>query len=175
MTEPRRRALVVFETIFGNTRQIAEAIAAGLAAHFEVTLAEASANPSPEGMSLIVVGGPIHAFGMSRPTTRENAEAQAEKLGIKDVHTGAGVREWLERLPPATGQVDAATFDTAVKVGWFVIGSAARGEASLLSARGYTMTGRPQHFFVKDMDGPLMPGELERARAWGQGVAELTA
>lgn len=173
MTEPRKRALVVYESIFGNTRKIAEAIAAGLEPGYEVTLVEAAANPSPEGASLIVVGGPIHAFGMTRPSTRENAEREAEKLGLKDVHARPGVREWLEHLQPAASQVDAVAFDTAVKVGWFVIGSAARGEASLLASKGYSMAGRPQHFFVKDMDGPLMPGELERARAWGQGVAEL--
>jgi hypothetical protein len=175
MTEPRKRALVVYESIFGNTRKIAEAIAGGLGDQFEVTVSEAAANPSPEGMSLIVVGGPIHAFGMTRPATRTDALRQAEKLGVKDVHTGPGVREWLEHLSTTAAHVDAAVFDTAVKVGWFVIGSAARGEASLLASKGYSVTGRPQHFFVKDMDGPLMPGELERARAWGQGMAELTA
>lgn len=173
MTPERRRALVVFESVFGNTRQIAEAIAGGLKEHFDVQLAEAAAKPSPAGAALIVVGGPIHALGMSKPATREEAAKQAREFGHLEVSTRPGIREWLSELPPTAQHVDAAVFDTAVKVGWFVIGSAARGEASILEKKGYSIAGRPEHFLVKDVDGPLVPGELERAKAWGEGLGDL--
>jgi hypothetical protein len=50
------KALVVYESMFGNTASIARAVADGLAAHFEVTLADVSTTPSASGMDLIVAG-----------------------------------------------------------------------------------------------------------------------
>src|SRR5690606_14826892 len=70
------RALVAFESMFGNTGLIAEAIADGLARHGEVETAEVGTAPVllPAEVDLLVVGGPTHAFGMSRPGTRSSAK-----------------------------------------------------------------------------------------------------
>ena len=69
------RALVIFESMFGNTRTIAEAVAVGLPSRFVTELTEVSVAPTtiPEDVSLVVVGGPTHAFGLTRPRTREDA------------------------------------------------------------------------------------------------------
>lgn len=132
-----------------------------------------------EGFDLIVVGGPTHAWGMSRAATRDDGRAQALKRAKAPVSTGIGVREWLERLAPASSApaheaaVLAATFDTAVKTKWMPVGSAARAEAKALRAKGHEVIGSAEHFYVADTDGPLLDGELARARAWGADVAKL--
>ncbi len=173
MVEPRKKALVIYESYFGNTRKVAEAVGVGLKERFDVTVVDVlDAKPSPGEAGLLVVGGPIHAFSMSRATTREDAVKQAVALGVPVVPHTLGVREWLEQLEPSTTHQAAAAFDTAVKVGWFTIGSAAGAELSTLKAKGYDAQVRPQHFHVKDVDGPLLAGELERATEWGRVLAE---
>ncbi len=164
---PRQRALVVYESIFGNTKAVAHAIADRLADRFDVDVTEVStAPPAPTGYALVVVGGPIHAFGMTRPATRQDALAQAAKKQKAPISTGIGVRDWLDALPTAATATSAAAFDTAARVWGFTVGSAARGEASRLKEHGYTMVAPPEHFYVSDVDGPLLDGELERARTW---------
>jgi hypothetical protein len=64
------KALVAYESMFGNTEEIARAIADGLGESVEVQLAEVSDNPD---VALIVVGGPTHAFSMSWTSTRVDA------------------------------------------------------------------------------------------------------
>lgn len=166
------RALVVYESIFGNTKHVAEAIGRGLASRYDVALLEVSHAPAaPEGYQLLVVGGPIHAFGMTRDATRQDARQQAFEKGVPVVSPGVGVREWLAALPAGAAKGPAAAFDTGMKLGWFVVGSAARGEAASLRAHGYALVAPPEHFLVQGVDGPLRDGELERAEAWGAAVA----
>ena len=93
------KALVVYESMWGNTQRVAEAIAAGLRESMEVELVEvnqAPAEPAPE-VGLIVAGGPTHAFSMSRTRTR----ADAVNRGADHTASDLGLREWLDRLPPA--------------------------------------------------------------------------
>jgi hypothetical protein len=166
------RALVVFESMYGNTEAVARAIADGLGDHVPVEVVEvgaAPAAPDPD-VTLVVVGGPTHAFGMSRPATRRDA---AEKTGRTTVSRGAGVREWLENLP-ARPDLRAASFDTRVARPR-VPGSAARAIRRRLRRRGTTPVDGPHSFFVEGSEGPLIDGELERARAWGTGLAAAIA
>lgn len=173
MGTARARALVVYESIFGNTRDIALAIGRGLAERCDVEVVEVTrAAPAPD-VDLLVVGGPIHAFGMTRDATRADARKQAEQRGKEVVSEGTGIREWLEALPVNPRTAGAAAFDTAVKMHWFPVGSAARGEASRLRDRHYEILTAPQHFFVKAVDGPLLDGEIERATEWGRALVEL--
>ena len=89
------RALVVYESVFGDARTIAHAIADGLSDSLPVDVLAASEAPSEIGpdVGLLVVGGPDHAFGMPRPSTREGAVKQYG-ADIADTHTG--LHEWLE-------------------------------------------------------------------------------
>jgi hypothetical protein len=91
------RALVVYESMFGNTQVIANAIADGLAGRMRVDTVEVGVAPASIGddVGLLVVGGPTHAFGMSRQGTRQDAAKQG-KEGL--VSTGIGIREWLAGL-----------------------------------------------------------------------------
>ena len=167
------KALVVYESVFGNTQHIAEAVGSGLRQNFEVEIAEVgSAKPDLGGIDLIVLGGPTHAWGMSRTMTRSSARDEAKKRGTKPVSEGIGVRDWLDRLGTSRANIAAAAFDTAIKkTGWFPTGSAAKGEAKYLRDKGYRLIARPEQFLVKGMDGPLLDGELDRAKEWGAQLA----
>ena len=160
------RALVVFESMFGDTQRVAEAVAAGLASTMDVEMVEVGVAPPvvPGGLTLLVVGGPTHAFGMSRAGTRQTAATKAEH-GL--VSGGIGLREWLPALRGAGAAVAAAAFDTKIRKPW-VPGSAASAVHKRLRRLGFRMAAPAQSFYVKDMAGPLLPGELDRARQWGE-------
>ena len=72
-------ALVVYESMFGNTQSIAKGIGEGLSSRMTVEIVEVGEAPSviDPDVELLVVGGPTHAFGMRRPGTRQNAAQQA--------------------------------------------------------------------------------------------------
>jgi flavorubredoxin len=163
------RALVVYESMFGNTMKVAEAIASGLASRLTVELAEVGKAPAtlPDDVGLLVLGGPTHAFGMTRASTREDAKKQAPD-GV--VSGGIGMREWVEALTPVTRELTAATFDTRIKKA-FVPGSAARGAEKRLRHLGYTIAVKAESFWVGGTTGPLNEGELVRAKRWGEQVA----
>ena len=162
------RALVVYESMFGNTEQVARQVAGGLAAYGEVEVREVSEAPSmpDELLDLVVLGGPTHAFSMSRESTRQDARRQGATHG--EVY--AGLREWLDGIPPGAHHPMVATFDTRVTKVRLIPGSAARKAAKVAGRLGYLVTGPPESFFVEDTDGPLAPGELDRARAWGEQI-----
>ena len=165
------RALVVFESAFGNTRDIAAAVAEGLSSRAEVELVEVGRAPktlSP-ALGFLVVGGPTRAFGMSRPGTRADALKQA---GRPDVSAARGVREWRDALRAVPAGVAAATFDTRIAHPR-VPGSAARGAHKQLRQLGLLMVTPAESFYVTSTSGPLEPGEVERAREWGADLGRL--
>jgi hypothetical protein len=160
------RALVVYESMFGNTEEIAQAVMEGLLGTVAAELVEVSDAPGapPDDVDLLVVGGPTHGFGMSRPGTRDTARKEA---GESLVSRGPGIREWLTGLPPAQRDVLSAAFDTRFDKPRWLTGSAARGAARLLRQRGYRPVIEPTSFFVTATGGPLADGERVRARQWG--------
>ena len=163
------RAIVIFESLWGNTEQIARHIASGLGdarSDLEVEVRQASAEALPaDGVDLIVVGGPTHAFSMSSSSTREGAARQ----GATDI-PDAGIREWIEAQPTPTLPVRAATFDTRV-ASPRLPGSAAKKALKRLVRLGFQPVAEPETFGVHGYDGPVADGELERARAWGAELA----
>lgn len=163
------RALVVVESVFGNTRAVADAIAEGMAPVLATDVVEVAEAPRAldPAVDLVVVGGPTHALGMSRPRTRQDAYRQAGR----GVPPGGGVREWLATA--AVGRVRAAAFDTRVDKRW--AGSAVRGIAKGLRRQGATMVAPPASFVVTGIPGPLAGGELDRARRWGADLAATMA
>ena len=164
------RALVVYESMFGNTEKIARAVADGLSEKFEVTFADAAGMPRAFGMDLIVAGAPTHAFGLSRPSTREQA---TQKGTVRPGAVAAGLREYLE-CSPSLPEIAAAAFDTKVDKP-FLPGSAARRAQRQLRRLGCRIIVPAQSFAVTDMTGPLVAGEKKRARDWGVTVAQAAA
>lgn len=160
------RALVVYESMFGNTEALAKAIGDGLASVMDVEVQEVSAAPSllDGDVELLVVGGPTHAFSMSRPRTRQDAARQAEHPMLS---AGDGLREWLGRV---SGQAAVATFDTRIAKPRMP-GSAARAAQRRLQRRGFRIASGAKSFYVQGTPGPLSPGETDRARRWGEQLA----
>jgi len=168
------RALVVYESMYGNTRDVAMAVGKGLEGRFEVVVVEVAGAPEQlGGIDLLVVGGPTHARGMSNPQTRESAAANVPEL----VSRGSGIREWLDRVRPKGIRV--ATFDTRIQGPRWLWGSAARAAAKRLRKRGCEVVIEPESFLVHGPFGAivdvLLDGERERARVWGDEVGRAWA
>src|SRR4051794_12297010 len=105
------RALVVYESMFGDARAIAEAITDGLAESVPAEVIAASEPPAEPGpdVALLVVGGPTHLLGMPRPSSREGAVKQH---GAEIADTTSGLHEWLETVRVPGPTIPAAAFDT---------------------------------------------------------------
>jgi hypothetical protein len=165
------KVVVVYESMFGNTKTIAEAIAEGLREAGEVTVGTVD-DLAPEVVGdagLIVAGGPTHAHGMARPDARQAVAKDASYHQYGPVLPGQeSLRGWLERLP--TGRAMAAAFDTRFDKPKWLTGSAAKTIASWLKGKGYSVIGA-RSFFVQTTGGPLAEGERERAVAWGRELA----
>ena len=171
------RALVVYESMFGNTRTIAEAIAEGLGGDPGAqVLGVGDAGPSAlEHADLLVVGGPTHARGMSRPATRRDAPKQVRKPGSDLVlepgaDSGPGVREWLDSLGDLP--IQSAAFDTRISGSQALTGRASKGISKALSRRDSAPV-VPAESFLVDRSGHLLPGERDRAMAWGARIAGM--
>ncbi|MGY1836157.1 hypothetical protein ACI79P_13695 [Blastococcus sp. SYSU DS0510] len=168
-------ALVVYESVFGDARRVAMAVAHGLCGRLQVDVACAREAPMlvPADVRLLVVGGPTHALGMPRPATREGTVREHEAV-IPDVTFG--LHEWLDHVRLPRG-IQAAAFDTRIDRPVLVtaLDHAARTEETLLRRLGATLAAPAEHFLVSDVAGPLLDGEEDRARRWGQALAELVA
>jgi hypothetical protein len=168
-----KHALVIYESMYGNTEQIARAIGNGLAERTTVEVIEVGIAPTAlaPDVGIIVVGGPTHAFGMSRPGTREAAAEEAESPLVS---SGIGAREWLEELELPAQLPVAATYDTHVDHPRLLrhVGSAAAAIAKRLERLGLETVAEPEHFWVAGTQGPLRDGELERAREFGRAIAQ---
>ena len=148
------KALIVYDSEFGNTGQIARTIANRLDEQLEVRLALArQLDPvNIPAVNLLLVGCPTQGW---LPT-----------LPIQDFFKLVP-RETIAGLP-------AAAFDTRFRLSWVTGGSAARSIAKRLSLLGAKLLLPPESFFVNDMEGPLADGELERAADWAdQLLAQL--
>ncbi|SDL14968.1 Flavodoxin [Cryobacterium psychrotolerans] len=160
------RALVVYESLWGNTEKVARAVAAGLAGIATVDVLNSDAAPvKVDGYDLVVVGGPTHAFSMTRATTR----AEAVKSHSAPHEPARGIREWLNELDRPVTAIPAIAFDTRVDKPRLP-GSAAKSAKHELRSLGFETSVKQETFRVHGYEGPLLDGELERARAWADEV-----
>jgi flavodoxin len=148
--------LLIYASVYGNTEKIAQAIGEGLAAHGNVTTLPVS-EVKPEhlnGLDLLVVGSPTQGF---RPLP--------------------AIKNWLASLPANKLRgVKVAAFDTRIAVEDVnspiltpmvkIFGYAAKPIADGLIKKGGMLTVPPEGFYVEGTEGPLKPGELERATGW---------
>lgn len=171
------RALVIYESMYGNNQQIATAIAEGLVgAGLEAEALEVGTSPSSlaPDLSLLVVGCPNHAAGMPRQSDRADSAKRTDKPLVSQ---GKGLREWFDALQPGRQAVPAAAWDTRMAkprfLRWF--DRAASGVEKRLRQHGFTVRESAEHYYVTDALGPLADGELDRARDWGRHLASLVA
>jgi hypothetical protein len=172
------RALVVYESMYGNTRAIAVNIAAGLGARHEVTVVPVT-QATPElvaAADLVVAGGPTHMHRMSTAASRRMAAEAADKEGsglVMDPDAAsAGMRGWLSGIGARHGI--AVAFDTRLHGIPLLTGRASRGISAQLESHGYRLLTDPESFLVSKQ-GTLLEGEAERAIAWGALLREVAS
>lgn len=170
----RLRAVVVYESMFGTTRSIAEAAAEGLAsvAAVEVVNVNRATVGLLDGIDLVVVGAPTHTHGLSSPASRKEATRWAEDpqraVTLEPQAPGIGVREWL------TGLISAsrfhAAFDTRADAPRLLTGAAGQHISKTLVNRGSRPVVPVQSFLLSH--GHLEGGETGHARVWGEYVGQ---
>ena len=169
-------SLVVYESMFGNTEQLARAVVEGLRLDgLDADLVEVGRAPvgAHGDLDLLVVGAPTHAFSLSRPTTRADAVRQGAPAG----KAAYGLREWLGDSRVSHDLDDLprlAVFDTRVTKVRHLPKAAGHKAARLGVRHGYPLLTKPVSFLVEDVQGPLADGELDRAVAWGRELASAT-
>jgi hypothetical protein len=168
------RALIVYESMYGRTREIAHSIAQGLRSGYTVDVVHVD-DATPELVDLadlLVVGGPTHMHAMTSDRSRNAAVDAAMKdleLTLDEHAPGEGLRRWLAALD-GDAIAQAAAFDTRIDASPVLTGRASRGIAKRLRRRGYTLVAEPESFLV-DSHSRLLPGEVTRARTWGESLA----
>jgi len=155
------KAMVVYDSAYGNTEQIAQAIGSALGAPEDVEIRRVG-DVQPEqlaGIDLLIAGSPTQKF---RPTP--------------------AMTDWMKRIPDnGLAGVKVAAFDTRfteneinkVRVLAFMVrmfGYAAQPIAGRLEKKGGELAVPPEGFYVGDTEGPLLEGELERAAEWARQV-----
>ena len=168
-------ALVIFESMYGNTHVIADHVADGLRAVFTTDVVSA-ATVTPERMpdvDLVVVGAPTHVHGLPGRRSREAAVTAVERspddLVLEADALGPGLRELLDQLSGPSHSA-AAAFDTRIDGPAVFTGRASRGIARRLRDHGFHLVTAPESFLV-DKHNHLLDGEADRATSWGRAVA----
>lgn len=158
-------AIVISESVYGNTELVAEAIGEGLETGGTVEVYQVADAPRQPTCDLLVVGGPTHAFSMSSRNSRTQAVERQNAPSL----VSYGIRDWLEDAELAPGQ-KVATFDTKLKTPKLP-GSAAKAAMKRLTRAGCVAAAPPESFWVVGGQGPLVEGEQQRALAWGERLA----
>ena len=148
------KTLVVYDSLYGNTEKIAQAIGEAIAGEVSVARVGEVDLSELKALGLLIVGAPTHG-GRPSPATRE----------------------FLDRVQArALEGVKVAGFDTRLTWRWVrIFGFAAGRIAKSLKEKGGTLIGSPEAFYVKGGDGPLKEGELERAAAWAKEIVQSAA
>ncbi len=146
------KVLVVYDSVYGNTEQIARAIGGATSNDIndiKVIHAKEAVPSELQNVDLLIAGAPTQG---GRPT-------QAMQEFLKQVS-----EFYIKGL-------NIATFDTRISAKWVgIFGYAAGRIAKNLKKKGGVLLLDPAPFYVTGTEGPLKEGELERAAAWAQDV-----
>jgi Flavodoxin len=169
------RALIVYESLYGNTHIVANSIAEGLrdkACDVTVVPVSRATAEMAAHTDLLVVGGPTHVHGMTSGSSRGMAADAAGKpgsgLSVEPGASGLGLREWLHDLGPVQA-IPAAAFDTRLDGSPMLTGHASSGIAHRLRRRSYHLV-VPAESFLVSKHNALLEGEAQRARSWGEAL-----
>jgi flavodoxin len=153
------KAIVIYDSVFGNTEKIAAAIARGAGVDCQCLRAGAVSIAQITAVDLVIMGSPTRGFAAT-PALMSLLEAIPEGS-----LSGKKVAAFDTRLL-MTG-VKGLLFRKIIDKG----GYAAPIIAGQLQSKGGALTGSAEGFFVKSEKGPLAAGELERAEEWGRQLA----
>jgi hypothetical protein len=166
------KAIVVYESYWGNTASVARAIAEGLGPDARALSTSEARGEALAGVGLIVAGSPIIAFQLPTEKMRTDMAAKADKKAPSPPDLSQpSMRSWLEYIPKVSGGGRAAAFETGFKLS---PGGAGGTILKMLKGVGYEPISKKQRFLVKGSYGPMKEGELDRAKAWGAELAKLT-
>lgn len=160
------KAVVVYDSLWGNTAAIGKAIAEGIGSDAKALRTDEATAEAIAGADLLVVGSPLLAFSLPTENVRDNIGEQEARGAHPPALGQPSIRSWLESLPDGNGR--AAAFETRI---WWSPGSAAKTILNSLEDKGYTPVPEAQKFIVKGKYGPMKDGEIERARQWGAELA----
>lgn len=161
------KALIVFDSLYGNTEKIARVIGDTLRTRMEVEILRVSEVKPAQlaGQDLLIAGSPTHGFQPS-PATKEFL-----KVLPAWALTAKKVAAFDTRMPK--GEIDSSVFFLKYLVKMF--GFAAEKIDKRLQALGGSALVPPAGFYVHGREGPLYEGELERAVEWAKGILAKTA
>ena len=145
------KALVVYDSVYGNTEKVAKAIGGAITGEVKV-LPVSEANPSAlKTITLFIIGSPTQG---GRPTP--------------------AIQDFLNKVPVSSLKgINLAAFDTRISTKWVgIFGYAAGKIARGLKTKGGTLVASPEGFFVKGTEGPLKEREMERAASWAKRILE---
>ncbi len=162
------KAVVVYESLWGNTAAVARSIAEGIGPQARALSTGEATAEAMAGVDLIVAGAPVIAFRLPTEAVRKSIERDPKHARRPPNLANPSMRSWLASLPKGSGR--AAAFETRIR--WSP-GSATGAIARALAQRGYRRLAKDQRFLVTGTYGPLAEGELERAKAWGAELARL--
>jgi flavodoxin len=148
------KTMVVYDSLYGNTKTIAQTVGDALPGEVEVLHVGKAPVSGFEAYELLVVGAPTHG---ARPSP--------------------DAKKYLDQIPAfALKGMKVASFDTRMTNRLITLfGVAAPKIAKELKAKGGTLVGSPEGFYVTGGEGPLKEGEVEHAAAWAKGLAATEA
>jgi hypothetical protein len=155
-------AIVVYESVWGNTAAVAHAIAEGLGPGAFAYATDEIEPAEVADADLIVAGSPVFAFGLPTEEIRDHIlRSEGDAASPPDL-SHPSLRSWLDRLPAGHGR--SAAFETRI---WWSPRGATGTIEKRLTGLGYPPVAKAGRFVVRDKYGPLREGELERAKEWG--------
>jgi hypothetical protein len=160
-------AVVVYESHWGNTAAVAQAIAAGIGPDARAMTTDEASTEALTDVDLLVAGAPVIAFSLASEEMLENMADQSDKAPSPPDLSHPSMRSWLDGLQWGRGR--SAAFET--RVWWSPRGATGNIERRLEGA-GYAVVAKAHRFVVKGSYGPLRDGELKRAREWGAELAK---
>jgi hypothetical protein len=172
------KAVVVYESMFGSTHELAEAIATGLRPDFDVRVVRVDAlqDEDVDDVNLLVAGAPTHVHTISTTATRHDAVSRshdpAQDLHLDEPEMASGLREWFDRADAAPGLY--AAFDTRTNIPRLLSGAASVRIGRELRKKGSVPVVPPESFLVDGYAG-LKAGEADRGLAWGREVARAAS
>lgn len=138
--------LIIYDTLYGNTQKIAEAISEVFGA--KAVRIQDFQDEMLKGVSLLIMGCPVHGWRPSRPAS-----------------------DFLASMPSGSLKgIKVAAFDTRIE-GFFSGSASDKVDKKLVELGGESIV-PPGKFIVKGKEGPLVDRELDKANGWAKHIIE---
>jgi flavodoxin I len=155
----RMKSLIIYDSMYGNTEKIAQAIGEGLTGDVKVLRVGEVNTSELNTFDLLILGSPVHG---GRPTPA--LEAFIKKLPSNSLQG--------KRVAAFDTRFESEDQGIGLRILMSVIRYAAERIAKDLAKKGGRLVAEPEGFIVENKEGPLKQGELERATNWAKGMNE---